>query len=70
MRHSPVGFIPEHAGGMIPLLHWGEKEEYLLGMMNSNTAMLFYHFFLQRYDLQRDRLGLFQYYTIKDTVAI
>jgi len=44
MRHSPVGFIPEHAGGMIPLLHWGEKEEYLLGMMNSNTAMLFLSF--------------------------
>ena len=44
MRHSPVGFIPEHAGGMIPLLQWGEKEEYLLGMMNSNTAMLFLSF--------------------------
>ena len=44
MRHSPVGFIPEHAGGMIPLLHWGEKEKYLLGMMNSNTAMLFLSF--------------------------
>ena len=44
MRHSPVGFIPEHAGGMIPLLHWGEKEEYLLGMMNSNIAMLFLSF--------------------------
>ena len=44
MRHSPVGFKPEHAGGMIPLLHWGEKEEYLLGMMNSNTAMLFLSF--------------------------
>ena len=44
MRHSPAGFIPEHAGGMIPLLHWGEKEKYLLGMMNSNTAMLFLSF--------------------------
>ena len=44
MRHSLVGFIPEHAGGMIPLSHWGEKEEYLLGMMNSNTAMLFLSF--------------------------
>lgn len=26
------------------MLHWGEKEKYLLGMMNSNTAMLFLSF--------------------------
>lgn len=44
MRHSPVGFIPEHAGGMIPVLQWGKREEYILGLMNSNTAMLFLSF--------------------------
>lgn len=44
MRHSPVGFIPEHAGGMIPLLNWGKTEKYILGLMNSNTAMLFLSF--------------------------
>ena len=44
MRHSPVGFIPEHAGGMIPLQNWNEKSKYILGLMNSNTAMLFLSF--------------------------
>lgn len=44
MRHSPIGFIPEHAGGMIPLTSWGTKEKYILGMMNTNTAMEFLSF--------------------------
>ena len=44
MRHSHVGFIPEHAGGMIPLTGWGEREKYLLGLMNSSVAMEFLTF--------------------------
>lgn len=44
MRHSLPGFIPEHAGGMIPLLDWTDKEKYLLALMNSNTAMEFLAF--------------------------
>ena len=44
MRHSKKGFIPEHAGGMIPLKTWGCKEKYLLGLMNSNVAMQFLTF--------------------------
>lgn len=44
MRHSHIGFIPEHAGGMIPLIQWTNREKYLLGLMNSNTTMLFLSF--------------------------
>ena len=44
MRHSRIGFIPEHAGGMIPLKKWGEREKYLLGFMNSCVAMEFLKF--------------------------
>lgn len=44
MRHSHVGFIPEHAGGMIPLADWNEREKYLLGLMNSSVAMEFLTF--------------------------
>lgn len=44
MRHSRVGFIPEHAGGMIPLTQWEEREKYLLGLMNSCVAMEFLTF--------------------------
>lgn len=44
MRHSPIGFIPEHAGGMIPLKRWDETAKYILGLTNSNTAMEFLAF--------------------------
>ena len=44
MRHSHIGFIPEHAGGMIPLTTWGDREKYLLGFMNSSVAMEFLTF--------------------------
>ena len=44
MRHSPVGFIFEHAGGMIPLETWGKREKYIFGFLNSNVAMLFLSF--------------------------
>lgn len=44
MRYQPNGYVYEHAGGMIPLEKWNPKGKYILGLMNSNSAMKFLNF--------------------------